>query len=65
MPRARVKTATAAKPGLRRKTRKAYFKSRTAVSSQLVTPFCSINWEALVLEFGIFTSPVRESWLKV
>src|SRR5713101_501785 len=34
MPRARVRTATAVKPGVRTSMRKVYFKSRRAVSSQ-------------------------------
>jgi len=34
MPRARVRTATAVKPGVRASMRKVYFKSRRTVSSQ-------------------------------
>src|SRR5437667_8451806 len=37
MPRARVRTATAVKPGVRASMRKVYFKSRRTVSSQPMT----------------------------
>ena len=37
MPRARVRTATAVKPGVRASMRKVYFKSRRTVSRQPVT----------------------------
>src|SRR5205823_1822459 len=37
MPRARVRTATAVKPGVRASMRKVYFKSRRTVSSEPMT----------------------------
>src|SRR6266851_274508 len=37
MPRARVRTATAVKPGVRASMRKVYFRSRRTVSSQPMT----------------------------